>query len=34
MCPVKAFVRTSLICILLAGLADLPAVAGQKIPEN
>jgi len=31
---VKAFVRTSLICILLAALGVLPAVAGQKIPEK
>ena len=30
----KAFVRTSLICILLAALGVLPAAAGQKIPEK
>jgi hypothetical protein len=33
-CAVKTFVRTSLICILLAALGVLPAVAGQKIPEK
>jgi len=31
---VKAFVRASLICILLAALGVLPAYAGQKIPEK
>jgi len=31
---VRAFVRTSLICILLASLGVLPAVAGQKLPEK
>ena len=30
----KAFVRSSLFCILLACLGVLPAVAGQKIPER
>ena len=30
----KAFVRTSPICILLAALGVLPAAAGQKIPEK
>ena len=30
----RAFVRTSLICILLAALGVLPAVAGQKLPEK
>jgi hypothetical protein len=31
---VKAFVVTSLICILVAGLGFLPATAEQKIPEK
>lgn len=30
----KAFFRTSLICILVSVLGALPAVAGQRIPEK